>query len=126
MALLVDCRYGWTAQYGVNIAAPMIANIFFGIGSMLIFGMATTMLTEFMPRKASNGVALNNFCRNIFSCIGCIITSPLIDAIGNGWLFTGLAVIALVSGFATISAMKRYGDRWREVMDKRLDRVMGI
>ncbi len=27
--------YGWTAQYGVNLAVPMIANFFFGIGSML-------------------------------------------------------------------------------------------
>jgi multidrug resistance protein len=117
--------YGWCADYGVSLAAPMVANFFFGIGSMLIFAMATTMLTEFMPRKASNGVALNNFCRNIFSCVGTIITSPLIDAIGNGWLFTGVAVIALVSGFAVISAMKRYGDGWRVKMDKRMDKVMG-
>ncbi|KAH9821978.1 Major Facilitator Superfamily (MFS) transporter [Teratosphaeria destructans] len=127
-AVLWPCAlvwYGWSADYGVNTAAPMIANFFFGIGSMLIFAMATTMLTEFMPRKASNGVALNNFCRNIFSCVGVIVTSPLIDAIGNGWLFTGIAVIALVSGFATISAMKRYGNHWRIAMDKRMDRVMG-
>jgi hypothetical protein len=31
--------YGWTARYGVNTAAPMIANFFFGIGSMLIFAL---------------------------------------------------------------------------------------
>ena len=62
--------YGWTVQFGVSVAAPLVANFFFGCGSMLIFAMATTMLTEFMPRKASNGVALNNFVRNIFSCIG--------------------------------------------------------
>ncbi|KXL49701.1 hypothetical protein M433DRAFT_74891 [Acidomyces richmondensis BFW] len=117
--------YGWAAQYHLNIAAPMIANFFFGVGSMIIFNMATTMLTEFMPKRASNGVALNNFCRNIFSCVGTIITSPLVDAIGNGWLFTGIAAIALISGFAVISAMKRYGDKWRVGMDERLWRVMG-
>jgi len=37
--------YGWTARYGVNTAAPMIANFFFGVGSMLIFALVTTMLT---------------------------------------------------------------------------------
>ena len=31
--------YGWTARYGVNLAAPMIANFFFGVGSMLIFAL---------------------------------------------------------------------------------------
>jgi MFS family permease len=31
--------YGWTARYGVNAAAPMIANFFFGVGSMLIFAL---------------------------------------------------------------------------------------
>ena len=117
--------YGWTVQYGVNTAAPLIANFFFGVGSMLVFAMVTTMLTEFMPRKASNGVALNNFVRNIFSCIGSAVTEPLIVAIGNGWLFTGFAVICLVSGAFSIWAMKRWGDHWRVTMDKNMDRVVG-
>ena len=80
---------------------------------MLVFAMVTTMLTEFMPRKASNGVALNNFVRNIFSCLGSALTEPLIAAIGNGWLFTGLGVICVASGAFSIWAMKRYGDHWR-------------
>ncbi|TKA68493.1 hypothetical protein B0A55_08792 [Friedmanniomyces simplex] len=117
--------YGWTAQFGVSIAGPMVANFFFGVGSMLIFAMATTMLTEFMPQKSSSGVALNNFVRNIFSCIGCIITAPLIDAIGNGALFTIVGGVALVSGFVTIWAMKRFGDRWRVSMDERMEKAMG-
>jgi len=122
---LAIITYGWCARYGVMPAGPLIANFFFGIGSMLIFSLVTTMLTEFMPRKASNGVALNNFVRNIWSCIGTIVTEPLIDAIGNGWLFTGLGVIALVSGFGTIWAMKRYGDHWRISMDKNMEKAMG-
>ncbi|EGP92660.1 uncharacterized protein MYCGRDRAFT_22912, partial [Zymoseptoria tritici IPO323] len=109
--------YGWCAEYKVNVAAPMVANFFFGVGSMLIFALVTTMLTEFMPRKSSHGIALNNFVRNIFSCVGTIVTEPLIVAIGNGWLFLGLGVISLVSGGLTIWAMKRFGPRWREGME---------
>jgi multidrug resistance protein len=37
--------YGWTARYGVNTAAPMIANFFFGVGSMLIFALVRCLLT---------------------------------------------------------------------------------
>lgn len=79
--------YGWTAQYGVHWAAPMVANFFFGVGNMLLFAAATTMLTEFMPKKASSGVALNNFVRNVFSFAGTLLAEPLINAIGNGVLF---------------------------------------
>jgi MFS family permease len=98
----------------------MIANFFFGVGSMIIFAMATTMLTEFMPRKASNGIALNNFVRNIFSCVGGIVAAPLIDAIGNGWLFTILGLVSLVSGVIVIMAMKRYSAKWRITMDEKM------
>ncbi|KAL8916205.1 MAG: hypothetical protein Q9208_008657 [Pyrenodesmia sp. 3 TL-2023] len=38
--------YGWTAEKGVHWAVPLVANFFFGIGSMLVFAMSTTMLTE--------------------------------------------------------------------------------
>jgi MFS family permease len=98
----------------------MVANFFFGVGSMIIFAMVTTMLTEFMPRKASNGIALNNFVRNIFSCVGGIVAAPLIDAIGNGWLFTILGLVSLVSGALVIMAMTRYSAKWRIAMDRRM------
>ena len=112
--------YGWTAQRGTFWLWPLIANFFFGIGSMLIFSMATTMLTEFMPRKASSGVAANNFVRNIFSCIGAVVAQPLIEAIGNGWLFTGMGVIAGCSS-AVVWAMRRFGPRWRRRMNEELE-----
>ncbi|KAJ5638083.1 Major facilitator superfamily domaingeneral substrate transporter [Penicillium lividum] len=107
--------YGWTVDKGVFWLVPIIANFFFGIGSMLIFSMVTTMLTEFMPKKSSNGVALNNFVRNIFSCVGSLITAPLINIIGNGWLFTILGVLGFASA-STIPFMKAYGPRWRQKM----------
>ena len=111
--------YGWTADKGVFWIVPLIANFFFGVGSMLIFAMATTMLTEFMPKKASSGVAVNNFVRNIFSCVGAVVAQPLIAAIGNGWLFTGVGVIATGSS-VVVWAMRRFGPQWRERMDREL------
>lgn len=97
----------------------MIANFFFGMGSMLIFSMVTTMLTEFMPKKSSEGVALNNFVRNIFSCIGCVVTAPIIGGIGNGWLFTILGLVSFASS-GVILLMRLYGPKWRMSMDAKL------
>ena len=78
------------------------------------------MLTEFMPKKASSGVAVNNFIRNICSCIGAVTAQPLISAIGNGWLFTGLSVIAMASS-VVVWAMRKYGPEWRKSMDEKLN-----
>jgi multidrug resistance protein len=113
--------YGWSAEKGIIWIVPMIANFFFGVGSMIIFGVATTMLTEFMPKRTSSGVAVNNFMRNIFSCTGGVIASPIIDAIGNGWLFTALSIICWISSIGVVWAMRRFGPRWRIVMDQKLN-----
>jgi multidrug resistance protein len=113
--------YGWAVEKGLHWAICAVANFFFGVGSMIIFSCSTTMLTEFMPKKSSSGVAVNNFVRNIFSCVGGIVASPLIDAIGNGWLFTGLGVWAMGSG-AVVWALRRFGPRWREEMDRKMNK----
>jgi multidrug resistance protein len=112
--------YGWTADKHVFWAVPLAANFFYGVGSMIIFAMATTMLTEFMPRRASNGVALNNFVRNTCACIGGVVAQPLITAVGNGWLFTALGVLGAASS-VVIWAMRRFGPRWRRHMEEHLE-----
>jgi MFS family permease len=114
----------------------MIANFFYGVGSMLIFAMGTTMLTEFMPQRASSGVALNNFFRNIFSCVGGIVAAPIIAGIGDGWLFTILGIWALSSASviwamrsmllgclpfeSTLTETLEFGPKWRIKMEEDL------
>jgi len=83
---------------------------------MLIFALVNTMLTEFMPRRAASGIALNNFLRNIFSFTGAVVAEPLLGAIGNGWLMTILGIWSLVTGCAALYAMRRWGERWRGAM----------
>ncbi|KAK3370297.1 major facilitator superfamily domain-containing protein [Podospora didyma] len=114
--------YGWSAERGLPWIIPCIANLFFGVGSMLVFGAVTTMLTEFMPRQSSSGVAVNNFVRNIFSCVGGIVAQPLIDVIGNGWLTTMIGLFAWITGNMAIWALKRWGPGWRVTMDEALSK----
>lgn len=108
--------YGWTAEYHIHIAVPMIANFFFGVGSMLIFALVNTMLTEFMPKRAASGIALNNFVRNIFSFTGAVVADPAIKGVGNGWLMTILGLTAFTTGCAALWAMRQWGGRWRVKM----------
>ncbi|KAK0728472.1 major facilitator superfamily domain-containing protein [Lasiosphaeria miniovina] len=110
--------YGWSAERGLPWIVPCIANFFFGCGSMLVFGACTTMLTEFMPQRSSSGVAVNNFVRNIFSCVGGIIAQPLINAMGNGWLCTMIGLLAWTTGNLAIWALRKRGPAWRVKMDQ--------
>jgi hypothetical protein len=87
---------------------------------MLIFSLVSTMLTEFMPKRAASGIALNNFVRNIFSFTGAMIAEPVLSAIGNGWLMTILGIWSIITGFAALAAMRRWGERWRVVMVEEL------
>jgi MFS family permease len=115
--------FGWCADRGVFWLAPMVANFFFGVGTMLVFGASATMLTEFMPKRSSSGIALNNFIRNIFSCAGVIVTQPLIGAIGVGWLCTAVALLAWVSCNGFIWLLLRNGPKWRKLMDEKMGAV---
>jgi len=114
--------YGWTAQHHVHWVVPCIANFFFGVGSMLVFGAVTTMLTEFMPHRSSSGVAVNNFVRNIFSCAGAVVAQPWVSAMGNGWVTTIIGLFAWVTGNVAIWLLRRNAQRWRGRMDEALNK----
>ena len=86
---------------------------------MLIFGLAVTMLTEFTPRKPSNGVAVANFLRNTFSCVGTVLGNPLIRAEGNGWMFMGLAIL-VSTGALVIWWMRVKGGAWRKANKEKI------
>lgn len=113
--------YGWTIDRGILWIVPEIAAFFFGIGSMLVFGAVTTMLTEFTPKKSSSGVAVNNFIRNIIACAGAIVTEPLVKALGAGWTCTLFGLFAFFTGIAALFAIKKRGPTWRKAMDKMLN-----
>ena len=83
---------------------------------MVLFGLVTTMLTELMPAKPASGVALNSMGRNAFACVGFAIAQPLIDVMGNGWLFTAAGIVMLVGGLTAVWGLQRKGAIWRESM----------
>ena len=118
-AALIWC--GWTVQYGVHWTVPSIATFVYGGGVMLVFSATTTMLTEFTPKQSSSGVAVNNFVRNIFSCVSTVAAQPLIDAIGHGWLMTMIGLLTCGIGLGSMWLLKRKSLVWREKMEARLN-----
>lgn len=76
------------------------------------------MLTEFVRKRSSAGVAVNNFVRNILSAIGLVVASRWTDAVGTGWVFTTLAIACLVIGFSGIILLRKNAAKWRIEMEK--------
>ncbi|KAI0024264.1 major facilitator superfamily transporter multidrug resistance [Xylariomycetidae sp. FL0641] len=116
--------YGWSVQCGLPPVSAAFAGFAFGAGSMLVFNAATTMLTEFMPHRASSGVALNNLVRNVLSAVGGVVGQPAIDAIGHGWLMTAVGALAWVSGHVVLVLLRRNAAKWRVKMDEELRKEM--
>lgn len=132
--------FGWTLHYGLHWAIPSAALLIFGVSSMVIFvsgaplcqadltnvtfqALATTMLTEFVRKKSSAGVAVNNFVRNILSCVGTVVAQPWIDAMNVGWVFTIICIFCLLFGFLGIWLLRKNADKWRKKMDMALAKM---
>ncbi|EKG09560.1 Major facilitator superfamily domain general substrate transporter [Macrophomina phaseolina MS6] len=103
--------YGWLAEKHVLWIAPCLATFFYGAGNMMAFNVSTIMLSELIRDRPSTGVALNNLVRNTLACGAAIVAGPLMDAIGNGWLFTAVAVICWASAVALLLLL-RNGEAW--------------
>ncbi|KAI1056876.1 hypothetical protein LB507_002544 [Fusarium sp. FIESC RH6] len=117
LALLM---FGWVLRYGLHPAVPCVALFLFGISSMLVFSVATTMLTELIRKRSSSGVAVNNFVRNTLSCIGAIVAAPWIEAIDVGWVFTILCICCLIISYISIYLLRKNATKWRKTMDEAL------
>jgi predicted MFS family arabinose efflux permease len=89
--------YGWTVEKGLFVIVPEVGTFFFGVGLMIVFATVTTYLIDAVPGRSSSAVAMNTLIRNLFACIGAIIGQPLMEALGNGVLFSILAGISLAS-----------------------------
>ncbi|KAL8712487.1 MAG: hypothetical protein Q9220_003335 [cf. Caloplaca sp. 1 TL-2023] len=99
----------------------LLANFLTGISAMIIFGLVTTMLTEFLPSRPASAVALNSMGRNLFACVGFAVAQPWLEACGNGWVFTAAAGMMAVGGGGVIWGLGRWGRGWREGMRTKVE-----
>ncbi|WDK10315.1 major facilitator superfamily transporter [Colletotrichum graminicola] len=115
--------FGWSMYYGVQYMVPISALFVFGFSSMLHFTLGTTMLTEFVRKRSSAGIAVNNFVRNILSCVGTIVAAPWIEGVGVGYMTTTLWAICSLLGFLSIWLISRNAQKWRTEMDEALKKM---
>jgi MFS family permease len=104
--------YGWTAQYHVQWAVPMLGTLFFGIGLISCLICIQTYLIDTFTMHAASAMAANTLLRSILGGLLPLAGLDMYDALGLGW---GNSLIGFVA-FAMLPipvAFYFYGEKIR-------------
>ncbi|SCV74455.1 BQ2448_8094 [Microbotryum intermedium] len=125
--LLVPCfyiLYAWTVQKRTNIGGPLVALFFLGLSTMVLYSSLLSYVVDANPGRSSSAVACNSLFRGVLACIASQVAEPIIGHVGNGWFYTGFAVL-LIFGSAALLYVGAKGQRWRESQLERNTHEMG-
>ena len=86
--------YGWTAQYEVQWAIPILGTLFVGIGMIASFMCINTYLVDAYTRYAASAMAANTVLRSILGAVFPLFGLQMYDALGLGW---GNSLIGFIS-----------------------------
>lgn len=116
---LAVLAFGWTLQYKVHIAVPIVCSFFLGWTAVSIYSAGSTFLVDVFPNQAASATAAVNLVRCLMGAGGTAAVLPISNAIGVGrafTLFTGL----MIAGLGLLLVQMRYGARWRRDLEKKL------
>ncbi|KAG0073528.1 hypothetical protein BGZ92_003823, partial [Podila epicladia] len=117
--------YGWSVNSELHLAYPLLGIFLSGFGMMMVLTSATTALIDANSdgNMATSAVACNSFARGVMGAMGGFTALPLLDAMGNGWLYTFWAAMTLV-GAAGLLLMVMRAPAWRrKAAEKALNKV---
>jgi multidrug resistance protein len=110
--------YGWCIDKHVHVVAVFVFTFLGGFGMTWVFVVTTTYLTECSSGQPATNVAIGNFFRNACAAVSSVLINVLIQKMGFGWCFTGLALVDLV-GFAIVALLMVRGPKWRAQWDEK-------
>jgi len=87
--------YGWTAQYTIQWAVPLLGTLFVGIGLIAAFMCINTYLVDTFARYAASAMAANTVLRSLFGALFPLFGLQMYNKLGLGWGNSLLGFIAL-------------------------------
>jgi MFS family permease len=102
--------YGWAAHNNANAALVLLGSALAAMGTAIIFVTSTSFQTECDPSQAASLVALAGLLRNLAAAVSSSIMATLVEKMGYGWCFTGLAAIDVLCVPGIILIMKKGAD----------------
>ncbi|KAJ3766891.1 vacuolar DHA amino acid exporter [Lentinula raphanica] len=110
--------YAWVIQERVNIAGVCVMLFACGFVSIFVYTSTLAYIVDSNVGRSSSAVALNSCFRGTFAFIFEEIAVPMQDGLGDGWMYTIIAVIMMISGLFTILVMLK-GAQWRREAEER-------
>ncbi|KAK4057455.1 hypothetical protein OIO90_001524 [Microbotryomycetes sp. JL221] len=111
--------YAWTVYYGINVAGPIVILFFLGLATIFIYSSLLAYVVDANPGRSSSAVACNSLFRGVLACVASQVAEPIIVPLGNGWFYSGFAVI-LIIGEAGLLLVGAKGKKWRQQTQARL------
>lgn len=87
--------YGWTTQFHIQWAVPLLGSLFVGMGIISTFLSINTYLVDTFARYAASAMAANTVLRSVFGATFPLFGLQMYQKLGLGWGNTLLALIAL-------------------------------
>ncbi|KAI9304105.1 major facilitator superfamily domain-containing protein [Cunninghamella echinulata] len=113
------CLYGWFIRMKFPLPVVLLLQFILGSCSSATHNSTNTFLIDLFPNNSAAVVASNNIVRCILGGISVSLIGTGISSIGEGWLFTIMAIILFVSRLLITIELK-FGVKWRM---KRLERM---
>ncbi|KAJ5924074.1 MFS multidrug transporter [Penicillium verhagenii] len=104
--------FGWTIQYRVHIAVPIITTFITGWTVSSIQSVIMTYLVDIFHERSAAASASINLARCLFAAGGTSFVMPMINGVGVGATFTICAAVQLLSLIGPFIQW-RYAGGWR-------------
>ncbi|KAL9553502.1 hypothetical protein MBANPS3_003267 [Mucor bainieri] len=110
--------YGWSTEKQVGVYAPLIGLFIYAMGQMWAFTPTSVYLVDAKPGYSATAVGVNSCVRCIIAAITTVFSSAAVDGLGNGIMFTILAVIGILNGGFIIACYLK-GTKWRRSFEQK-------
>lgn len=104
--------FGWTVQYSVHIAVPIVSTFITGWTSVSTQTIVTTYVVDSFSDQSAAATASLNLARCLFAAGGASFIIPMVNRIGAGLAFTVCAGVQAVAVVGLV-VQWRYAGNWR-------------
>lgn len=120
LGVLTVIGYGWIVNFNLSIAGPVVMLFLMGYALIAGFQALNVLMVDLYPSQASSATAASNVVRCLLGAAASAAILPMTDAMGQGWAYTTLALLFLLSCGGLLVIMK-YGITWRRARKTKED-----
>ena len=103
--------YGWLLDSHAPIAGPIV--VLFATSFVLCASMQvlSTLMVDLWPGRSAAATAANNLFRCEIGAVASALIQPMVEAMGRGWGYTTLALLAAATTPLLVFVVRRSGAR---------------